>query len=145
MASEFTSIQHFNTTKQALRMHREVLSDRISHRWNLLQDRETRGILLRDAASDLLHAWEPYRKLSGLLKGKLDVGTLASLGTLYASTRPTWTKRLLYTGISNLIGKLFSNGEHAKDGSILDLIAKGVGMVQGLRRKKHAPSEEFND
>ncbi len=135
MASEFTDLQAFRTTRDAARMRRDAAAQRLATHWDLLQDRHARGALLRDAASDALHSWGPYRKLSGLLHGKVNGSTLTALGSLYASTRPTFMKRLLFGGLSTLLGGLLVNKDEDRQNELLHSVARRVGAAVNVLRR----------
>ena len=138
----YTSLHEFRSAKERARMDLDRVKDDLSGRWQLLQTPATRGILLRDAFGDVLRSWKPYKHMQNLVHGRVNGDTLMALGSLYASTRPTWGKRALYGGISVLLGKLLG-GETSSPTNVLSTVVGSIGkVVAHFRERKAAKANE---
>ncbi|MBK6774870.1 MAG: hypothetical protein IPG74_03120 [Flavobacteriales bacterium] len=124
------TLSDFRTALWLARNERDRYAESIAERWDHLKDRETRGMLLRDALGDVLRRWAPYRKVHELLHGKVSGSTVSSIGTAVASMVPGFKRRLILSGISMLLGKVIGDVP-GKPSGILSSVASGIG---GLAR-----------
>ncbi|MEO8068337.1 MAG: hypothetical protein ABI599_11645 [Flavobacteriales bacterium] len=136
------SLSEYRTAKWQARRERDHYAHSISERWEALKDPDTRGILLRDAAGDALRSWGPYSKVHDLLHGKVSGSTVASVGTAVASMLPSFKKRLLFGGLSMLMGKWIGDDPDKKSNT-LSSVATGIGtVVQFLRHRRERRAAE---
>ncbi len=139
----FKDIDSFRAEKRALRVERDQYADALASRWESLQDPVQRGILLRDAVGDVLHSWKPYKRVHDLLHGRISGDMVASIGMTVAGFQRSWTKRLLYSGLSMLLGKVMGRNGIEEGESTLSALAKGVGaIVSKFRQREHRHTEE---
>ncbi|MBK9196366.1 MAG: hypothetical protein IPO17_15580 [Flavobacteriales bacterium] len=124
------TLSDFRTELWLARSERDRYAESIADRWDKLKDRETRGILMRDALGDVVRGWTPYRKVHDLLYGKVSGSTVSSIGTAVASMVPGFKRRLILSGISMLLGKVIGDVP-GKPSGILSSVASGIG---GLAR-----------
>lgn len=130
------SLNDFRTAQWLARNERDRYAESIADRWEHLKDRETRGILMRDALGDVVRGWTPYRKVHDLLHGKVSGSTVSSIGTTVASMLPGFKRRLIFSGISMLLGKVIGDtpGKHS---GILSSVASGMsGLARFIRGNK---------
>lgn len=136
MTTSYKTIQDFRVAKLQARQERDRCGERIAGNWSVLQDPATRGVLFRDAAGDVLRSWGPYRKVQDLMQGRISGSTISAIGMTVASMQRGFGKRLLYSGISMLLGKALDAGGQ-KGPSLLSTVASGIGsVVKGMRERK---------
>ena len=142
MIDRYTSLDEFHKAKTLARQEREHYAANIAERWVLLREPRTRGALLRDAVGDLLRSWKPFRRVHDLLNGHISGSTVSAVGMAVASMQRGLGKRLLYSGISMLLGKLIGDRESKSDGLLSTLATAIGGVVRGMRERKAAREEE---
>lgn len=128
MATTYRDLNDFRQAKQLARTERDRAAEEVSQRWDLLQNPTTRGVLLRDAVGDLLRSWKPYRKVHDLLEGRVNGDAVAALGQLYASTRPTWMARAVYSGLSALLATVIGRSGPSNN-ELLHAATRQVGSL----------------
>jgi|GEM_PF-1453944 len=138
MTTSYKTMQDFRAAKLQARQERDRSGERIADNWSMLQDPETRGVLFRDAAGDALRSWGPYRKVHDLMQGRISGSTVSAIGMTVASMQRGFGKRLLYSGISMLLGKVLSAGTEGQKGpGLLTTLASSIGsVVKGMRERK---------
>lgn len=142
MTTRYKTLQDFHSAKLLARQERDAHAQNISYRWSLLKQPQTRGALLRDAVGDLLRSWKPYRRVRDVLNGHISGSTVSALGMAVASMQKGLGKRLLYSGISMLLGKLIGDKEEQGPG-LLSTVAAAIGsMLQRMRERKAQREEE---
>lgn len=144
MTTRYHSLQEFRNATLRAREDRDALGKEISHHWSYLQDPATRGMLFRDAAGDALRSWAPYRRVHDLLNGHISGSTVSAIGMTFASMQRGFMKRMLYSGISLLLGKVIGDEpEREGEPSLLATLATTIGgVVRGMRERKAARDEE---
>jgi len=141
MNNRYASLAEFRTLRTQARNERDLLRARLADRWTIIQDPRTRGALLRDAMGDVLRSWKPYRKVQDLLHGRVSGSTVAAVGMAVASAQHGMGRRLLFSGISMLLGKAIGDREQGGPG-LLSTVATAVGRgVQFMRERKAARQE----
>lgn len=144
MKMKYDSLSAFYTAKQDLRDERDRHAESIALRWSMLKDREVRSTLLKNAAVDVVRGSAAGRQIHDLLNGRFSGPLISGLGMAYASTRGGFGKRMLFSGISLALGKLF--GEQNNDPTspgILTKLAEGIGsIVSGIRERRAARNEQ---
>ncbi len=147
MTKRYATLSEFHTARTLARDERDLARVRLSQRWELVQDPRSRGALLKDAMSDMLGSWEPYRRVKDLLHGRISGSTVAAMGMAVASAQHGMGKRILFSGISMLLGRVLG-GSRPNDQGLLHTVASVVGRgVHYLRerkatRQKHAQDAE---
>ncbi len=138
------SLESFHAEKRLARAERDRYADSLATRWGQMQDPATRGVLLRDAVADALRSWKPYRSVHELLHGRVSGDMVSSLGMAAAGMHRSWTKRLLYTGISLLLGKAIGRNGVPEGSGILTSFAHGIGgfMKRVQQRRARRKTEE---
>lgn len=140
----YKSLESFHSAKRAARIERDRHADALTKRWDHLQDPAARGILLRDAVGDALKSWKPYRSIHDLLHGRVSGEMVSSLGLAAAGLHGSWTKRLLYSGLSMLLGKAIGRNGVPEGSSLLTSLAHGIGsfVKQARERRARRKNEE---
>ena len=134
----YKSLESFHADKRAARVDRDRYTDSLSTRWARLQDPGTRGVLLRDAVGDVLRNWKPYRSIHDLLHGRVSGDMVSSLGLAAAWLHRSWTKRLLYSGLSLLLGKAMGRNGVPEGPGMLMSVANGIKAVVKHMRERRA-------
>lgn len=134
----YKSLDSFHNEKRAARAERDRHADALASRWERLQDPVTRGILLRDAVGDALRSWKPYRRAHDLLHGRVSGDMISSVGMAVAGLKRSWTKRLLYSGLSLLIGKAIGRNGVPEGRGLLTAVAQGVAFFMKHARQRRA-------
>lgn len=134
----YKSLDSFHKEKRAARAERDRHADALASRWDRLQDSTTRGILLRDAVGDALRSWKPYRSVHDLLHGRISGDMISSVGLAAAGLNRSWTKRLLYSGLSVLLGKAIGRNGVPEGRGLLTAVAQGVGFFMKHARERRA-------
>ena len=142
MSNKYTDLAEFRKAKTRARQEREHYAANIAERWVLLKEPRTRGALLRDALGDLLHSWKPYRRVHELLNGRVSGSTVSTIGMAIASLQGGFVKRMLWSGVSMLLGKLIGEKEEQGPGFLSTLATAIGGMVQRVRERKAKQEEE---
>ncbi|MBL7985677.1 MAG: hypothetical protein JNM91_11790 [Flavobacteriales bacterium] len=132
----YKSLDQFRAEKEAARRDRDLYTNALATRWEVLQNPRTRGILLRDAVSDALMSWKPYQRVHDLLHGRVSGEMVSSVGMAAAGLHRSWTKRLIYTGLSLLAGKAMGRNGVPEGTSTLSALAKGIGSVVRRMRER---------
>ncbi|MBK6829308.1 MAG: hypothetical protein IPG92_00530 [Flavobacteriales bacterium] len=141
MTTRYTSLEQFSKAKVQAHAAREVHATSIGHRWALLKQPEKRGALLRDAMGDVLRSWKPYRHVHELLNGHISGSTVSAVGMAVASMQKGLGKRLLFSGISMLLGKVIGEKEDKGPG-LLSTLATAIGSMRQRMRERKAEREE---
>ncbi|MEO8591252.1 MAG: hypothetical protein ABI432_17875 [Flavobacteriales bacterium] len=142
MTNRYKSLEDFRTAKIQVRQERDHHARNISNRWALLREPQTRGALLRDAVGDVLRSWKPYRRVHDVLNGHISGSTVAAVGMAVASMQRGIGKRLLYSGISMLLGKAIGNNDDRGSGLLSTLASAVGGVVRRMRERKAEREEE---
>jgi len=129
------TLDEYRTAKWQARRERDRYANAIGERWEMVKDPGTRGILLRDAVSDVVRNWGPYRKVHDLLHGKVSGSAVATVGSAVASMLPGFKKRLVFKGLSVLLGKVIGD-DPAKQSGVLSSISTGIGAVSTFLRNR---------
>ena len=133
----YRTIEDFRTAKRRARRERDMHKEAIEGSLAALQSSETRGLLLRDAVGDILRSWGPYRTASELLHGRVSGSTVQAAGMALASVQGTWKKRLIFSGITTLLGKLM--GDKPRNVGSATSIVDAIGdFAKGMRERKAA-------
>lgn len=143
MANRYTDLETFRSKKALLRMERDNAFLRVEQHWNLIRTPETRGILLRDAVGDAIGSWKPVKAIRDVMNGRINANLLSTVGSVYAASRPTWTKRALFSGINWALGKVLGEDVEEGEGSSeklsgLHAAARTIGSALKRRREKRA-------
>ena len=138
---EHTSLNAYRTAKWQIRRERDRYADSIAQRWEILKDPDTRGILLRDAVGDLVRNWGPYKKVHDMFHGRVSGSAVSSIGSAVSSMLPGFKKRMIFGGLSMLLGKVIGD-EPGKHNGLLSSISLGLGsMAKFLRDRKEKRAE----
>ena len=136
MTKRYTTLSEFRAARSLAFIERDLAKDRLAQRWSLVQDPGSRGALLKDAVGDMLSSWAPYRRVKDLLHGRISGSTVAALGMTVASAQRGIGKRLLFSGLSMLLGKVLGDRQPQDEG-LLHTVASAVGRgVQFIRERK---------
>lgn len=140
MANKFIDLPTFQTERARLRLERDSALTRVEQHWLLLRTPATRGVLLRDAVGDVIGNWKPIKAIREVMNGRVSGAVLSTVGSVYAASRPTWTKRMLFSGIGWAVGKIFGEKEEEEEGEEpnagLHAAARMVGSM--LKRRREA-------
>ncbi len=145
MTKRYTNLAEFHAVRTRARLERDLSKERLAQRWSLVQDPGSRGALLKDAMSDMLSSWSPYRRVKELLNGGVSGSTVAAVGMAVASAQHGMGKRILFSGLSMLLGKVL--GERQPEGEgVLHKVASAIGRgVQFMRERKAARQEQAQE
>ena len=107
----FNSFAELETEKLrllALRVHHE---DRLQLHWDALRDREVRGALMSDAASDIVRSWKPFRVLASLFGNGSGNGDGAFTSSMFgaAISGGSWGKRMFRLALNLALPALLTN------------------------------------
>jgi hypothetical protein len=141
MTTSYTSLEHFRAAKHRSREDRDAHALLLQERWAMLKKPETRGILLRDAMGDALRTWQPYRRMRTLLGGSVSGSTVSSVAMTIASLQGGLGKRMLFSGIGMLLGKVIGDPEGAAPG-MLSTLATAIGRMRRRMRERKVQREE---
>jgi hypothetical protein len=133
----FTSLDQLAQERARLHHVRTVHGDRLERHWSALKDHKVRGVLMRDAASDVLRSWRP----AGMIAGLLGNGSLTSALGAAAFRRGGLGKRIFSFATSLLLPMLLKQAGAVS----LDAIIKQVGDTLGKfgKRKNEHQEEEL--
>lgn len=133
--THFTSLEQVDRERARLDHVRKVHGDRLERHWSALKDHKVRGVLMRDAASDILRSWRP----AGMIAGLLGNGSITSALGAAAFRSGGLGKRIFSFAASLLLPVLVKQA-----GSVsLDAIIKQVGETLGkISGRKHEHKEE---
>ena len=144
MANRHLDLQSFRTEKARIRIERDRSLLRVGEHWNVLRTPATRGILLRDAVGDVIGNWKPIKVIREVMNGHVSGALLSTVGSVYAASRPTWTKRALFGGINWAMGKVLGDQEETEEGTSLGLkaglhaTARSIGSALRRRRERRS-------
>lgn len=143
MANRHLDLQSFHTEKARLRLARDLALMRVEEHWDVLRTPATRGILLRDAVGDAIGSWKPIKTIREVMNGHVSGSLISTVGSVYAASRPTWTKRALFGGLSWVVGKIIGEkGEQDNEPSdlrsSLHATARSIGTALRRRRESRA-------
>lgn len=143
MANRHLDLQSFRTEKARVRIERDRSLMRVEEHWIVLRTPSTRGILLRDAVGDAIGNWKPIKTIREVMNGHVSGALLSTVGSVYAASRPTWTKRALFGGLSWAVGKILGDqGEPDNEPSDLrsglHATARSIGSALRRRRERRA-------
>ena len=134
----YRTLDDFRAAKRRARQDRDMHKEALEGSLAALQDPDTRGVLLRDAAGDVLRSWGPYRKASDLLSGRVSGSTVYTAGMALASMQHGLKKRLIFSGITMLLSKLMGDKKRDVPGAISNLTEAIGGFAKGMRERKEA-------
>lgn len=138
MTEPYKSLTEFQAMRAQARATRGFAQQRLAQRWALIKDPHTRGMLLRDALGDALRSWGPYKRVTELLQGRVSGSTVAAVGMAVASAQSGIGRRLLYSGISMLLGKAIGRSQQSGPG-LLSTVVTAVGSgVRHMRERRAA-------
>lgn len=141
MNKPYKNLAHFHAVRTWARETREEAQQRLARRWGILKDPHTRGLLVRDAFGDALRSWAPYKRVSELLQGRVSGSTVAAVGMAVASAQQGLGRRLLFSGLSMLLGKAIGQSQQSSPGlfsSLATAIGSGVRYMRERRAARHA-------
>ena len=141
MIKHYTNIAEFHAVRAQAREARQEKQQRLAQRWTIITDPHTRGLLLRDALGDVMRSWAPYKKVKELLHGRVSGSTVAAVGMAVASAQQGLGKRLLFSGISMLLGKVVGEPEKSGPG-ILSTVATAIGSGVRFMRERRAARQQ---
>lgn len=141
----YKSLESFHAEKREARAERDRFADSLATRWDHLQEPATRGVLLRDAVGDALRSWKPYRSIHDLLHGHVSGDMVSSIGMAAAGLHRNWTKRLLYSGLSMLLGKAIGRNGVPEGTGLLSSLAQGIGSIMKVVRERRERKKETDD
>jgi len=134
----YDSLAGFRAEMDRARLLRDVHEHDLSQRWAQLKDPTVRGPLMKDAAVDVIRSTSAGRHLHELLNGRFSGSLISTLGMAYANTRPGIVKRMAYSGISMLLGRLMRSDD-APAANPISQLAGGIGhFVQRMRARQAA-------
>ena len=120
----FTRLDVVEQHLRLLQQQREQYALRLRQHMEALKDREHRGAMMKEAASDLLHAWKPAVAISKALQpGK---GVLPLL-VQFVGMRGSLKRRILFTALSMAAPALIKHVD----------LKKVMNMVSGVFRPRH--------
>jgi len=138
MTKQYNSLAEFHAVRAQAREAREEKKERLAQRWATIKDPHTRGILLRDALGDALRSWTPYKRISELLQGRVSGSTVAAVGMAVASAQSGLGRRLLFSGISMLLGKAIGQPQQNGPGLLSSLATAFGSGVRYMRERRAA-------
>jgi hypothetical protein len=145
MTKRYATLSEFHAARTSARAERDLARVRLSQRWALVQDPRSRGTLLKDAVSDVLVSWAPYRRVKDLLHGRVSGSTVAAVGMAVASAQHGMGKRILFSGLSMLLGRVLG-GRQPNDQGLLHTVASAVGRgVHYMRERKAARQQHAQE
>lgn len=118
MAKTYPELAAFRRARDMARNDRDSRSASVKQRWDTLQNAHVRGALFRDAIGDMVRSWTPVRRVLDPIGGHVNGMLVSAAGQLFASTRRSWVKRLVYGGLSRLVGTLLEERNAARHGRI---------------------------
>jgi hypothetical protein len=135
---KYDSLTAFYTAKQAVRDERDRHAESVALRWSLLKNDEVRSTLFKNAAVDMVRGTAVGRQVHELLNGRFSGPLISGLGMAFASTRAGVGKRMLFSGISLALGKMFGAQNADPDApGMLTKLAEGIGsIVRTIRERK---------
>jgi hypothetical protein len=137
----YDSLDAFRSELARARSMRDGHEQDLSQRWDQLKDPSVRGLLLKDAAVDVIRSTGPGRHIHDLLHGRFSASMVSTLGMAFANTQHGFVKRMAYSGISLLLGRLM-RPDKAPASSTLSHVASGIGQfVQRLRARQAARND----
>lgn len=140
MAVRYTTLADFRAAKEEARLARDFHAGQLAHRWAILKDPDARGALLLDAVGDMLRTWPPIKRVHELLNGRISGATVTAVGMAFASTRHGFVRKLIYSGLSMLLGKVIGEKEGEGQG-ILSTLATAIGSMRQRMRERRAERE----
>ncbi|MCC7503520.1 MAG: hypothetical protein IT229_13390 [Flavobacteriales bacterium] len=139
----YNSLAEFHAVRLQAREARELKQHRLAQRWAIIKDPHTRGILLRDALGDALRSWAPYKRVNEMLHGRVSGSTVAAVGMAVASAQQSFVRRLVFSSISMLLGKVIGQQPESSGPGLLNTVASAVGSgVRYMRERRKARHSE---
>ncbi|MFZ1686422.1 MAG: hypothetical protein WAU70_03310 [Flavobacteriales bacterium] len=132
---EHKNLNDFRAAQWQARRERDRYAQSMADRWEHLKDPDTRGILMRDAIGDVLRSWSPIRKVQEMMHGKVSGSTVSTVGSTVASMLPGFKRRMIFTGVSMLLGKVIGD-DPGKQSSTLSSLAGGMRSVAKFLRER---------
>ncbi len=137
----YDSLVAFRSELAQARLMRDGHEQELSQRWALLKDPSVRGLLLKDAAVDVIRSTGPGRHIHDLLHGRFSASMVSTLGMAFANTQHGFVRRMAYSGISMLLGRMFRSDEAPASTTLSD-VAGGIGhFVQRMRARQTARND----
>ncbi len=140
MNQMYTDLKTFRESKGRLRAERDNYLAELDDHWDILSNERARSAMLKNTALHALRKLGPYRAVDDLLHGKFSMATFSGLGVALGSMQRSPIKRLLFTGGSALLGKLFGGNEEGK--GFMENIMERVGNVVRNFRSHQNDEEE---
>lgn len=137
----YDSLDAFRSELALARSMRDGHEQDLSQRWDQLKDPSVRGLLLKDAAVDVIRSTRPGRHIHDLLHGRFSGSMVSTLGMAFANTQHGFVRRMAYSGISMLLGRMFRSDEAPASTTLSD-VAGGIGhFVQRMRARQAERNE----
>lgn len=145
MKNKYTDLAEFNVARDKARDARDQARQQLSARWSVITEPATRGALLKDAMGDMLRSWSPYRRVHDLLGGRVSGSAVAAVGMAVAQAQHGIARRLLFSGLSMVLGKVIGDRQQEGEG-VLGRAASAVGRgVQFIQERKMARRERHKE
>lgn len=138
MNEMYTDLKTFRESKSRLRAERDNYLANLDDHWDILRNERARSAMLKNTAVHTLRKLGPYRAVDDLLHGRFSMAAFSGLGVALGSMQRSPIKRMLFTGGSALLGKLFGGNEEGK--GFMENILERVGDV--VRKFRSHPNEE---
>ena len=140
-ATRFHSLDQLALEKARLNGVRKHHSAQLQRHWAALKDHEVRGLLIRDAASDVFRSWRPARLLSGLLGG----GSLtAALGSTIFR-RGGLSKRIFFFAASLIVPYLLRSASSLSMDEIMQHVRTTMDRIRERMARPEPEEAPGND
>ena len=135
--TRFQSLDQLTGEKARLDAVRKHHGARLERHWSALKDHDVRGLLLRDAASDVLRSWKPTRLLAGLFGG----GSLTSALGSAVFRRGGLSKRIFFFAASLIVPWLLQRASSLSMEEIMQHVRTTIDRIRE-RMSQEATQEE---
>lgn len=142
--TKYHSLQEFRAATMRARQERDAYANEIAGHWKVLQNPTTRGVLVRDALGDALRSWAPFKRVHDVLNGRISGSTVSAVGMAVASMQRGFFKRMLFSGISLLLGRMIGDRAEGEDEpNFLSVLATTIGnLLKEVRERKAEKNAE---
>jgi hypothetical protein len=143
MHEAFTGLSEFNEARVNARAQRDLAQDRLERRWSVLRDPRTRTELVKEAMGAVFQSWTPVRRVRELLQDPITGKAVTAMGMVLAGAQPTWGRRLLFSGLSVIMGKAMRGHAPSEAGPLGRFgaaLGRGLRFMQARRadRQRHS-------
>ncbi len=147
MTTRYQSLQEFRGATMQAKQERDAFAKEISGHWSVLQNPATRGLLMRDALGDALRSWAPFKRVHDVFNGHISGSTVSAVGMAVASMQRGFFKRILFSGISMLLGKMIGDKpESGDEPNFLSTLATSIGnLLKQVRERRSEKNEEEDE